>query len=126
MTPSESPTPPTKKKPGRPKKPPVTPSLEGDDVGSIDLARAIQFAVENLNKTNMTPRKAGSKLRFALWQAGQADAKGLLLNLLPKAMTIIDKQTNHKVEDEETRREEAAVKEIDELLEAAIEEAAGL
>lgn len=114
-----------KRKRGRPKKSEQPQVETPDDVNqsAVEWAHAILWAVENVGQSKMSKQKAGSATRHALWEFGRENTKALVVNLMPKAMSILEKQDAMRVDDEVAAAEEKAVDEIDKLIKDAIEEA---
>lgn len=111
----------------RPPKPPDEPEEpEDDDVdtSAVEWARAVMWALKNISRKGMTPSKAGSRLRYSLWRIGREDEGRFSCSMVPKALDIIEKaKAAQAAAGLVDTPEEVAVKEIDELIEAAIEEA---
>lgn len=118
---------------GRPRKedqpePEIPDSL---DSSALEWAQAILWAVENTSFKTLPKVKVGGKkkapsaIQKALWEFGQENEKSLVVNLMPRALDIINKHAANQVEDDVAAAEQEAVQEIDKLLEAAIKEAEG-
>lgn len=119
-----------KKKRGRPKgskNKPKTPEVvelppePSDDAASVEWAKAVKFAVENMNTAKMTITKAGGKLRHSMWQAAREFPKELLVNLMPKALAILDRNQD-QAQAEVAEAERKPIRELEELLERAVAE----
>ena len=103
------------------------PEIDGPDAEhgqrAVDWALAVMWAAENLNVARMTKRKAGSLMKYALWQFGREDPKTLVSQLSFKAAQILEK---NKRENEETlivEQEKKSIAELEELLADAKTEA---
>lgn len=127
---------PVKRKRGRPRKNPApgsgAPSVApvGDvggppkeDAAAIEWCRAVLWAAEHVNTAKMTERKAGNLLRYSLWQFGRDNPKELVVQLVPKALTLLDKNKGTGEGDDVIEAENMAVKELETLLDGALQEA---
>jgi len=95
---ASTPDAPPKKRRGRPKgwrkpKPEAAPVAvpNNDDEAGIEWARAVVWAAEHVHVAKMTKRKAGNAMRHTYWQLGRDNQKQLLVDLMPKALSILDK-----------------------------------
>lgn len=127
---------PPKKKRGRPRKnplpeptPEVTQEAAPEEAAirtSLEMAHAIMWAIEwaKKGKAAVTRKQKNiSPLQWAYWELGQENYKDLVVNLGRQAKDTLDKYAASQVDDDVVAAEQEAVKEIDELLQAAIEEA---
>lgn len=80
------------------------------------------WAAENSGQSKMSKQKAGSTMRYALWEFGRENTKELVVQLVPKAMAILDKHFSGQDEEGVVREEERSIKEMEKLLAAAIKE----
>ena len=123
-------TTPAKRKRGRPKgsknKPKEPPSsLELTDVeqeGTLEWCRAVFWAVQHMATPRMTQTKAGSLLRYTQWKIARKDPMKFSLQLVPKAMSMLEKV---KPDDQGgvVEAEEKSVAELQAFLDRATKEA---
>lgn len=120
-----------KRKVGKPK--PAKPEVVTDapveapladvlSTGGLAWARAILWAAENIKVKRMTKRQAGSILNWSMWEFGRDEPKSLLVQLVPRALAILDKQKESEAPPEIDREELDEIADMEELLEAAIAE----
>lgn len=102
--------------------PPVENNIDPDDRAALTWCRAVLWAAENMNESKMTLGKAGSKLRYSMWQSAKEYPKELLIQLVPKALQIIDRNKDDGTSAESDAAERKSVQELKELLAGAIEE----
>lgn len=101
---------------------PAENNLDPDDRAAMTWCKAVLWAAENMNEPAMTMAEAGSKLRFSMWEATQKYPKELLIQLVPKALQIIDRNKGDGSGEEMKTAEHKSVQELKELLAGAIEE----
>lgn len=107
----------------KPTPPSVADDEVDDDEAALDWCRAVLWATRHMSDKRMTLRKAGSKLRYSMWQAAQKYPKDLLINLAPKAMNIIDRNKDSGEDLEGMKEAEGkSIKELEELLVDAVAE----
>ena len=92
------------------------PAPPTDSAGAVAWAQAILYAAENLGKARVTQRQAGSKINYAMWQASREYPKEFLVQLMPKALAILDKNKAGVEEEEIEKAEEKSIKELEGLL----------
>ena len=102
--------------------PPAESNIDPDDKAALTWCRAVLWAAEHMNEKKMTERKAGNKLRFSMWQSAQDYPKELLIQLVPKALQIIDRNKEDGSTAEAVASERKSVAELKELLAGVIEE----
>jgi len=100
---------------------PVIEAVDSDNMG-LDVARAILWAAENISTARITKRQAGSALRYAYWQYGRKERTKLLVDLVPKALSIIDKNKTPAEDANIEAAERKAFKELEMFLDSAVEE----
>lgn len=80
--------------------------------------------MSNLHQTKMDAKAVGP-LRFALWKFGRKSERNqqiLFSNLMSRVIPVFDRNDASKGQDEITAAEQGAVKDLEALLEAAIQE----
>ncbi len=102
--------------------PPPESNIDPDDKAALTWCRAVLWASEHMNDKNMTEGKAGSKLRFSMWQSAREYSKEMLFQLVPKALQIIDRNKEDGSTAEAVASERKSVAELKELLAGVIEE----
>lgn len=95
-----------------------------EDQASLTWCKAVLWAAEHMNEKTMTLKKAGNKLRLSMWQSTQEYPKELLIQLVPKALQILDRNKGSEETVEMVRAEEKAVDEMLDLLKVALVDAA--
>jgi hypothetical protein len=100
--------------------PTVEPS---DELHAVEWARAVLWAADNVdhNKKRMSKTKAGSAMRYNMFLFGKENGKELMVNLVPKALNILDKNKNPDG-GEITEAEERGAGELLGILKQALEE----
>jgi len=109
---------------GQPPEPELPVVDDEIEMSSLEWANAVLWAAKHCSTKNMTRRKAGSQMRFALWQFGQENAKELVVQLATKALGIRDKHNQQGTNAEVEAAENADIRDLEELLEGALAEAA--
>ena len=102
--------------------PPAENSIDPDDKAAMTWCRAVLWASEHMHDKKMTVEKAGSKLRYSMWQSAQDYSKEVLMQLVPKALQILDRNKDDGTTAEAADAERKSVVELKELLAGAIEE----
>lgn len=102
--------------------PPVDNNMDPDDKAALTWCRAVLWAADHMHDDDMTVEKAGNKLRFSMWQSAQKYSKELLIQLVPKALQILDRNRDDGSTVEANAAERKSVQELKELLAGAIEE----
>lgn len=97
--------------------------LDPEDRAAVTWCKAVLWAAENMNDKSMTISRAGSKLRYSMWESAQEYPKELLVQLVPKALAILDKNKQMDEGDEVEEAEKEGIQELEEMLKTAIEEA---
>lgn len=94
-----------------------------DEASSLKWARDVMWAADNIDtaKNKMTKAKAGSAARYNYYLLGKENPKDLLVNLVPKAINIIDKSKPSEGSDIDMA-ENKSIAELEELLKMAIAE----
>jgi hypothetical protein len=119
---------PKKRGPGRPRKhplpeePPEQAIPEVVNRSALEWAQAILWAAEHINKSRMSKTRSKTPLRHAMWEWGRDNTRELYVQLMPRAMAILEKYSTNLVDEEVVKLEEKAIQEMEELLQAAIEE----
>lgn len=90
---------------------------------AIEWAHSILWAAKNVGNGRMSRAKAGSQAKFAMWEFGRENTKELMVNLVPKAMMILDKNKKPEEQAELEAAERKSIAELEELLEGAMKEA---
>ena len=98
-----------------------------DDADGISIARDILRAAELSTKARVTKKEAVTPLCYAYWKHARKD-KGknmddLLVNLVPKALSLLDKYKANDAESDIEKAEHKAIAELEDLLDTAMEEA---
>ena len=101
--------------------PPAESNIDPDDKAALTWCRAVVWASEHMHETNMTEKKAGSKLRYSMWQSSEKYPKELLMQLTPKALQIIDRNKDDGTSAEVADAERKSVQELKELLADTLE-----
>ncbi len=101
---------------------PAENNIDPDDKAALSWCKAVLWASEHMHDKSMTVEKAGSNLRFSMWQSAQKYSKELLIQLVPKALQIIDRNKDDGSSAETADAERKSVAELKELLAGAIEE----
>jgi hypothetical protein len=96
--------------------------LDLSDSTGVSVARSIIWAAEHISQTRITQKEAGSALNYAYWQYGKKNRTELLVQLVPKALSIIDKNKTPQENADVAAAEKASIAELEELLEGALEE----
>lgn len=91
----------------------------------VAWAEAVKWVLENNHQKSMTLRRAGTSLRYGMWQTAQEFPKEFAFQMVPRAMATLDKFHGSQAGDATTMAEEHAVEELDKLIDAAVKEAAG-
>jgi len=124
---------PTTRKRGRPKgttkkalaaknAPTVVPAELDDDKAAVEWARAVMWAAEHIRVSKITKRKAGNAMRYTYWQLGQDNQKQLLVDLVPKALMILDKNKGEGDQSGVVLAEQKNINDLKALLERVLEE----
>jgi len=90
----------------------------------VAWAEAVRWVLENNHKKSMSLRRAGTSLRYGVWQTAQEYPKEFAFRLVPQAMAVLDKFHGSQADDADTLAEEQAIKDLDKLIDAAVKEAA--
>jgi hypothetical protein len=93
------------------------------DQSAVEWAHSILWAAKHVNEARMSRTKAGSQIKYAMWEFGRDNAKELVVNLVPKALTILDKNKKPEAEAEIEAAEKQSISELKELLAGALKEA---
>lgn len=91
--------------------------------GGVAWARAILWAAENMRNKRITKRGAGSIANYSMWQFSQEEPKTLLVQLVPRALTIIDKYKGEIGGSDADAAEQADIADLEDLLARAIVDA---
>lgn len=91
--------------------------------GTLEWCEAVLWAAKHVNTARMSERRAGSKLRYSLWQFGRGNTKELVVNMVPKALTILDKNKQPEEIEAMEEAEKTPIAELEKLLETTLEEA---
>ena len=102
--------------------PPTDETVDLDDQAALTWCRAVIWASGNMHDDNMTLKKAGSKLRYSMWQSTKKYSKEMLIQLVPKALQILDRNKDDGTSAETEAVERKSVADLKELLAGAIEE----
>ena len=98
------------------------PATDDDNIG-LSVAKAILWASERLHVARMTQKEAGNPLNYNYWKHGKKNPTELLVQLVPKALSIIDKNRTPAADADVVAAEKQSIKDLEELLEGAIEDA---
>lgn len=90
---------------------------------AIEWAHSILWAAKHSGVAKMSRAKAGSQAKFAMWEFGRENTKELMVNLVPKAMMILDKNKKPEEQAELEAAERKSIGELEDLLAGAIKEA---
>lgn len=101
---------------------PAENNMDPDDKAAVTWCKAVLWATENMNDDSMTLGKAGSNLRFSMWQSTKKYSKEMLIQLMPRALQILDRNKDDGSTAEAADAERKSVAELRELLAGAIEE----
>jgi AcrR family transcriptional regulator len=105
--------------------PPAVVSPESlDDKAAVEWARSVMWAAEHVHISRMAKRKAGTPMRFTLWQYGRENQKELLVNMVPRALSYLDKAKAGKEPEGVMLAEQKSIDELRALLEQALGELA--
>lgn len=101
----------------------VDPPDDEDTKFVVTWARAVLWAVDHVDvkKSQMTKTKAGSALKYNMYLLGKDDLRELHVNLVPKALNILDKNKNPEGGDI-AAAEEKDCDELEVILKQALEE----
>jgi len=89
----------------------------------VEWAHSILWAAKHINEPRMSLKKTGCKIKYGYWEFGRENTKELMVNLVPKALTILDKNKKPEAEAEIEAAEKQSISELKELLAGAIKEA---
>jgi len=92
---------------------------------TLSWCRAVLWAAENMHVKKMTRKEAGSDLKYSMWHAAQDYPKELLVQLVPKALAYIERQSGAE-EFEAEGAEKEGIEKLEELLREALREAEGV
>lgn len=89
----------------------------------VELAQSILWAAEHISTAKMTKKAAGTLANYIYWQWGRKHQMELLVELVPKAFAVLNKNkaATQVTGMEATEQEE--IHELELLLEAAVAEA---
>ena len=93
-----------------------------DEEAAVNWARAVMWAAERVNVKRLSVKQAGSASLHAMWQFGRDDPKALMVQLVPKALNILDKNRGDGPGADVVDAEMRSVKELQELLAGALAE----
>lgn len=95
---------------------------EIEQEGSLEWCRAVLWAAQHMSKSRMTQKQAGGLLRYSTWKVARENPKEFSLQLVPKAIMILEKI---KPDDDGgvVELEERSVAELEKFLDRAIDEA---
>ncbi len=102
--------------------PPDDKPIDPDDTAALTWCRAVVWASENMHEKKMTEKKAGSKIRYSMWQSSEKYPKEMLIQLVPKALQILDRNKDSGTSAETADAERKSVVDLRELLAGALEE----
>lgn len=95
---------------------------EADDNIGLATARAILWAAEHLND-KVTQKSAPVPLAYNYWKHGKKYPTKLLVELVPKALSIIDKNKAASESADVQAAEKRSIADLEELLAGALEDA---
>lgn len=89
----------------------------------VEWARSILWAGENIGTAKMTQKAAGSPARYIYWKWGRKHQQELLIDFVPKALSILDKNKSAGLVTGMEATENEEIHELELLLDAAVAEA---
>ena len=99
------------------------PEMTAEEVTTKEWCEAVVWAMQHAQTKVMSQRKAGSLLRFSLWQSARENPKDMTCRLMPEALKRLDQMRKEEMEGDMTDAEAPAIAELEKLLEAAVLEA---
>lgn len=93
-----------------------------DQTAAVGWCKAVLWAAEHINVARMTQQKAGSLLKYSLWQFGRDNPKELVVQLVPKALAILDRNKALADSSAIAEIENLSIAEMESLLESALAE----
>lgn len=106
--------------------PPPPPEVAEPDAGDDNVIKAwsiaVLWAVEHLHRKSVKQTDAPSPLSYSMWKHGRKDQRWLL-DQVPKAATLRSKLTKGEDIEGYEQLEQADIRELESLLDAAVVEA---
>jgi len=99
------------------------PAELADGANQLEWARAVLWAAENINVGKMSKKNAGTLARYIYWKQGRENPKQILVDFVPKALSILDKSQKIDSGTGMMAAEAEQIKDLEQLLEGALAEA---
>ena len=100
-----------------------TPVETAEGASQLEWSRAVQWAVDNIDKGKISRKAAGSTVRYTYWKLGRENSTQLLLDIYPRALAIMEKNKKTDVVSGMVAAEADQIRDLEELLSDALIEA---